>query len=417
MKDDTKNKSQTMALIRFQAVSFILDQIRSARLLAEALRVASSRPWPDESGDFYSTRTLEDWYYAYQKNGFDALASKPRADQGARRVLDEKTAAWVLDQVTRNSKTPVTVLYSHWKTTLPSLTLPSISTIYDLLRQHGLDRKSLRSGRLETGPTKAFEAPFVNDLWMVDFSPGPVIIVEGKPMTTQLCVLIDDCSRLIPFAAYYPAANTEAFHHALKEAVLRRGLPRKLYTDQGKPFVSTHTAIVCAKLGVRLLHCKPYHCWSKGKVERVIYSIQSGFESTLRLEGQAAHSLEELNQKLSAWIQTIYHQRVHSSTSVSPEARYQLAAKSLRHLEPGIDIELLFYMHLDRTVRKNGTVRLDGQLYEVPLSLRALKIQLRLDPWKRARIEVWHQGKFIGLATKARLQLNAENGGSQAYER
>jgi len=68
-------------------------------------------------------------------------------------------------------------------------------------------------------------------------------------------------------------------------------------------------------------------------------------------------------------------------------------------------------------VRKDGTVRLDGELYEVPLSLRALKIQLRLDPWKRTRIEVWHQGKFLALATKARLQLNAENGGAQAYER
>jgi putative transposase len=156
---------------------------------------------------------------------------------------------------------------------------------------------------------------------------------------------------------------------------------------------------------------------TKGKVERSIQTIQNGFESTLRLEGQAARNLEELNRKLSAWIQTVYHQRVHSGTNASPEARYQLAAQNLRHLEPGIDIDTLFYLRLDRTVRKNGTVRLDGQLYEVPLSLRALKIQLRLDPWKRTRIEVWHQGKFIGLARKAPLQFNAENGGSPAYER
>jgi hypothetical protein len=81
------------------------------------------------------------------------------------------------------------------------------------------------------------------------------------------------------------------------------------------------------------------------------------------------------------------------------------------------DIQPLFYQRLERTVRKNGTVRLDGQLYEVPLSLRALKIQLRLDPWRRARIEVWYQGKLMGLARLAPLHLNAENGGSQAYER
>ena len=266
MQNDPKNKSQTTALLRFAAVSYILDQMRSARALAQALRDASARPWPDETGDFYAVRTLEDWYYAYQKKGFTGLVPAPRADQGTRRVLDEKTAAWILDQVTQNSKTQITVLSAHWQQQELTFALPSISTIYDLLRDHGLDRKSLRAGRLETGPTKAFEAPFVNDLWMVDFSPGPVIVEAGQPLSTQLCVLIDDCSRLIPFAAYYPAADTEAFHHALKEAVLRRGLPRKLYTDQGKPFVSTHTALVCAQLGVRLLHCKPYHCWSKGKV-------------------------------------------------------------------------------------------------------------------------------------------------------
>src|ERR1039458_1968458 len=88
-----------------------------------------------------------------------------------------------------------------------------------------MDRRALRSGRLETGATKAFEAPHVNDLWMVDFSPGPTLSVNGKTLSTQLCVLVDDHSRLIPFAAYYPQANTEAFHHAFKEALLQRAQP------------------------------------------------------------------------------------------------------------------------------------------------------------------------------------------------
>jgi hypothetical protein len=155
----------------------------------------------------------------------------------------------------------------------------------------------------------------------------------------------------------------------------------------------------------------------KGKCERLIQPLQQGFESTLRLEGNAAHSLEELNAKLSAWIQTVYHQRPHSATGQSPEYRYQQAAKTLRQWDEREDIEPLFYLRLERTVRKNGTVRLEGELYEVPLSLWALKIQLRLDPWRRARIEVWYQAKFMGLARKAPLHLNAENGGSQAYER
>lgn len=420
MNEPNKNPhelNQTTALTRFRALNFVEDVQRSGYPLAEALRQASLHPWPDENGDYYAVRTLEDWWYAYKEGGFNALVPAPRSDQGKSRVLDETTATWVLEQVTQNPTVPLKVLYAHWKQN-PSLpALPSLSVLYRYLRRQGLDRKSLRSGRLESGPTKAFEAPQVNDLWMVDFSPGPTLSVNGKALSTQLCVLVDDHSRLIPFAAYYPQANTEAFHHAFKEAILRRGLPRKLYTDNGKPFINAHTHVVCAQLGVRLLHAKPYHSWSKGKCERLIQTIQSNFESTLRLEGNAAHSLEELNTKLCAWIQTVYHQRPHSSTGQSPEYRYQQAAKSLRHWDERDDIEPLFYQRLERTVRKNGTIRLDGELYEVPLSLRALKVQLRLDPWRRTRLEVWYQNKFMGLARKAPLHLNAENGGSHAYER
>ena len=418
MNDPNSNpnpNSQTTALTRFRALNFVEDQLRHGDRLAQALRAASLQPWPDENGDYYAVRTLEDWWYAYKKKGFDALVPVVRCDQGQNRVLNQDTAAWIIEQVTQNPNMPVKVLYSHWQE--QGKHLPSVSVIYRYLRRQGLDRASLRAGRLESGPTKAFETPHVNDLWMVDFSPGPTLRVNDKGVLTHLCVLIDDHSRLLPFAAYYLHADTEAFHHALKEAVLRRGLPRKLYTDQGKPFVNAHTRIVCAQLGIRLLHCKPYHSWSKGKIERVIFSLQQGFESTLRLEGNQAQDLEALNTKLSGWIQTVYHQRIHSSTNESPEARFQRAAKTLRYLQADQDIDRLFYIHIHRTVRKNGTVRLDGQLYEVPLNLRALKIQLRLDPFTRVRIEVWYQTKFMGLARKANLNLNSETGGEQAYDR
>ena len=409
------SNSQQTALMRFRALNFIEDRLRDGRRLSQALLEASRQPWPDDNGDYYAVRTLEDWWYAYKKGGFNALLPAPRSDQGRTRVLDEATAAWVLEQVTQNPQIPVKVLYGHWDQ--QGRPLPSVNVIYRHLRRQGLDRASLRAGRLESGPTKAFETPHVNDLWMVDFSPGPTLRVGDKTLPTHLCVLIDDHSRLLPFAAYYRQANTEAFHHALKEAVLRRGLPRKLYTDQGKPFINAHTRIVCAQLGIRLLHCRPYHSWSKGKIERVIFSIQQGFESTLRLEGNQAHDLDQLNTKLSTWIQTVYHQRIHSSIQESPEARFQRAAKTLRHLDADQDIDRLFYLHLYRAVRKNGTIRLDGQLYEVPLSLRALKVQLRFDPFTRQRLEVWYQNKLIGLARKAPLNLNSETGGEQAYDR
>jgi Mu transposase, C-terminal len=95
--------------------------------------------------------------------------------------------------------------------------------------------------------------------------------------------------------------------------------------------------------------------------------------------------------------------------------RYQQGIAAVRRLPADVKVDELFYARMDRRVRKDGTVRIDQQLYEVDLSLRALKIQLRLDPFSRQRIEVWHQDRFVGLAQVANLRVNGETGGSQRY--
>ena len=197
---------------------------------------------------------------------------------------------------------------------------------------------------------------------------------------------------------------------------MRRGVPLKLYTDRGRAFLCHHTQVVCATLGIRLLHARPYHSWSKGKVERVIQTIQRGFESPLRLEGGGVGSLEELNRKLSVWIQSVYHQRVHGGTGMSPEARYQAAVGSLRKLEAEVDLEALFFTRIERTVRKDGTIRIDNDLYEVDLSLRALRVEVRFDPFTRRRIEVFYGGRLVCLARAANLSANSQPGGAHAYQ-
>lgn len=406
MKTTPETIREQVALTRFKAVNHIDELVRNGIPLAEALRQAALRPWPDESGRCYAPRTIEDWYYAHRRGGFGALQPRRRADRDRSRVIDDQTAEWIIEQVSRYPGIQVKVLYDHW--TEEGRSLPSLRSVYRHLKRRGYDRASLRKGRLETGPTKAFEAPGVNDLWMVDFSPGPRLRTDTGVLGTHLCVLVDDCSRLIPFAAYFEKADTRAFMHTLREALLRRGLPRKLYTDQGKPFVCHHTRVVCANLGIRLLHAKPYHSWSKGKCERLIRTIQQGFESTLRIEGNRAGSLVELNRRLSLWIQTVYHQRVHSATGTTPENRYQEQLDRLRRLEcEPFGIDHLFYTRLERTVRKDGTVRIDNSLFEVDLSLRTQRIELRFDPFSFARIEVWHQDRFTGCAKPCNLNLNS----------
>jgi transposase InsO family protein len=49
---------------------------------------------------------------------------------------------------------------------------------------------------------------------------------------------------------------------------LTRGLPRKLYVDNGPAFRSFHLHQIIASLGIALIHARPYQPQGKGKIER-----------------------------------------------------------------------------------------------------------------------------------------------------
>lgn len=415
-------RAEAVALARFSLISRIQELVAQHVPLKVALEtVASSSALPSEDGSSSTVaiRTLEDWWYAHQRGGFAALHPKARSDRGVPRLLNPDQERLIIAQIKAHPAIPVKVLYRHWKKQDP--TFPSLSAVYRALRRHDLSHQSRRYLMRQSlsGPAKAFEAPLVNELWMVDFSPGPFLHIVGqkKPAATHLCAIIDDHSRVVTHAAYYPKADTRCFHQSLKEAIRRRGVPRKLYTDQGGPFTNDHTRVICANLGIRLLHAKPYHAWSKGKIERFFHTVQQDFEAALRLPGQNATSLDELNGRLADWVQSVYHVRHHEGIGMSPHERFSRGSPQVHTLDAHVDLDRLFYAELFRVVRKDGTVRLNNHLYEVDLALRGLEVRLRFDPWTLARVEVDCRGQSFGLARKVDRHLNSQLGHGGVYEK
>jgi len=418
MKNTSPSVTEAVALRRMSLVQAVIELLQRHWPLSAALeQVASTQALPGEGETpphFIAQRTLEDWYYAFKQGGFEALKPKSRSDRGKPRRLSAKQQQWLIEQVRAFPGVPVKLLYRQWKQA--DATLPALSAVYRWLEQNDLDAHGRRYLLRQNipGPTKVFEAPGVNDLWIADFSPGPFLALHPKTVATHLCLIIDDHSRLIPYAAYGLAADTQALLGCLKEALRRRGLPRKLYTDNGGPFINHHLRIVCANLGIRLIHSKVGRPWSRGKVERMFRTLQQDFEAGLRLPGQGVGSLAELNGKWARWLQEVYHPRVHEGIGESPQERFARALPLLRLLDPQLDLDRLFYTRIDRVVRKDGTVRIDNDLYEVNLALRGLKVQLELDPWIKHPILVRYKGQDFGIARKANPQLNSQLPGGEA---
>lgn len=407
---------QRRALARFAAVQMVLQARQRGIPLYRALQEAAEQPW---EARIYSPETIEDWVYRFQRGNFPALYDRPRRDKGQARALDPSATEALLK-----------LRRLHPELTLSALTQEllrqgvlqpgafSASTLQRRLVEAGLDRRSLKAGAaLSSGPTKAFELPLPNMLWMADCMHGPTLkLANQSSMRTFLFALLDDHSRLCVHGQFYPAERIEFFLDCLRQALSTRGLPDKLYTDNGAVFRSQHLQIVCANLGIKLVHARPYHSWSRGKIERFFRSVQTQFLAQLHLH--PVDSLEPMNQQFWRWIELDYHQRPHSGIEQQmPAQRFAAATVHLRTLPKEADVQRLFLMRLNRRVRKDATISLGGLLWEVPVHLRGLIITVHFDPVHWSLVEVWWRDRFIARATRCHKQLNSQTPRSNDYHR
>ena len=404
------------ALVRHAAATWIAEALKQNFTLARATALASERTWGDRT---YAAATLEGWYYDWRHEGFAGLQRQPRSDKGTRKALSPEQCEAILAARRQYPQLTIQVLVrqllAQGVLTAGAFSLP---TVYRLLAAHQLDAHSLKHAPPPaSGPTKAFECALPNELWMTDLMFGPTLKpATGPVLHTRLFALLDDCSRLVPHAQYYPSEKLCWFLDCLRQGLARRGFPDKLYTDRGKIFTSHHLQIVCANLGVRLCHAKPYAAWSKGKMERWFRTLQMDFEARLVIE--PVHSLEALNARLWRWIEAEYHQRLHSALGgQTPAERFAQRALHLRTADPQTDWEALFLSRAQRRVRLDATFSLGGRLWEAPVYLRGQLIQVRFNPFDWRRVELWCKDRYIGPARRCDKQLNAKTFNPPDYDR
>lgn len=87
---------------------------------------------------------------------------------------------------------------------------------------------------------------------------------------TYLSAAIDDCTRYVVASGFYAHQEATIVEDTLHQAILKCGKPAALYVDNGKQYTSVQLTKICAKLGIRLMHCKPYVAKSKGYVKRSV---------------------------------------------------------------------------------------------------------------------------------------------------
>ena len=184
-----------------------------------------------------------------------------------------------------------------------------------------------------------------------------------------------------------------------KQALLRRGTPSRLFVDNGANYRSQQLALVCARLGVALIHARPFQPQAKGKQERFFRTLRAQLLAGLSPHDTA--SLDNLNRKLWAWVEGEYHHSPHRGLDgQTPLDRWAMSERPARLPGPGIDLDALFLFEARRRVQRDRTVSLNGTLFEVDAALVGQTVTLRYDPSVPASrgIEVWHEERLVERA-------------------
>ena len=371
-------------------------------------KAAAEYAIPGSTRTRVAAETIRDWLKAYRRGGFDALLPKPRTDRGRSRSLPPQVVDALLAIKEGNPALSVQLVVreARQRPEVPAdLPLPS-STVHRLLARHGLMDKP--RGEESDADRRRFAFQRAGELWMSDVMHGPSVFVGKRTKRkTYLIAFIDDATRVVPSAAFALAENTRAFLPVLKQAVQRRGLPARLYVDNGANYRSQHLALVCAKLGIALIHARPYRPQGKGKIERWFKTVRG--QLLTRLAVQDTASLEALNRRLRAWVEGEYHCAPHRALAdATPLEQWAQTGESVRFPEPDADLDDLFLFEAQRKVQKDRTVSLNGVVYEVDAALVGEKVTLRFDPGAAPErpVQVCHQGTFIELARPVQTYAN-----------
>ncbi len=371
-----ESMQQKVALFRYALIAPILNETYTQATAKEYLESVCSKNYdvPYYGKREFSPATLKTWLLYYRKHGIDGLKPSKRSDKGNTRVLSEAAKEYI----TRvKMQTPEKAIISIYHELLAKGIIEagsvSPSSIQRFVHNHNLNKaKTVPKDR------RAFSMEYPGDCWQTDISQGPYLTINGKKMRTYLTAFIDDASRAIMAASFSYEQNLISVLSVFKQAVQRRGIPKKLFMDNGKVFRSDQLQYICASLGTIVSYAAPYSAASKGKIERWFKTLQSQWLNLL--DWNSIASLEELNQRLQAYIETQYHQAVHSTIKAKPLDKYMEHINRIRFIPSKQELDNIFLYRVTRKIKNDATVSISNVLFEVSAKYIGDQVQIRYDP-------------------------------------
>lgn len=196
--------------------------------------------------------------------------------------------------------------------------VPAVSTVHAILLRHG----EIKTETSRPQSYERFEHAQPNELWQMDFK-GHFPLTSGSachPLT-----IIDDHSRYLVGLRACADQRTTTVRGELETVLRRHGLPQVIYVDNGSPWGGgrpgqwTRLGVWLLKLGIRVIHGKPYHPQGRGKCERLHRTL-----ATEVLSMSTFATFQQVQGALDRWRRLYNQYRPHEALALDvPASRYR----------------------------------------------------------------------------------------------
>ncbi len=385
-----ENLRQSIALFKYSLIAPLVTETFTQATAKEYLEEISAKRYDTPQGTKeYAPETIKEWLRLYRKFGIDGLYPKVRSDKGKPRNLPDDAKEFIISSKVNSPKRSAKSIYQELIAKgYVNYDQISLSTV-----QRFISKSNISAKKLEGVERLAFEFEFPNECWQSDISVGPYLNIDGKKLKTYIIALLHDSSRLIIHAEAFFSDNFLSLLSTFKKAVSKRGIPKKLFVDNGKVYKSNQMQFICASLGTILSYARPYSPESKGKIERWFRTLQDQWMNVINWDSFS--SLEELNKSLFRYVEEDYNSKIHSSINEKPIDKFIRHIDLIKFIPTKQEVDYIFLYRVTRKVKKDSTISIQNILYETPLKYVGDTINIRYDPTIMDKAYIFSDGNQL----------------------
>ena len=360
-----------MAAFKMSLISPVIFSTHNERSAAAYFDRIAASPllFPDGKMRTVSRKTLERWVRDFRKAdkedegyGTDALMRKTRSDAGEVRCL---RLVVMMEIVRCLSVVPNMKCSAIHRRLINEGVLAegeiSTDTIRRFIRNYDLRITAVIEERIR----RSFVVDDYNILWETDTCYLIKINADGVLRWVYIQGIIDNHTRRHISLKCYMEDTAENFLITLRDALYRAGIPVSLYADNGAPYISEHTRMACANLGINLIHARAGDGAAKAAIERSWYSLQMDVIPNLLLDN--CSTLEEIQKEVDRY-KEYANAAFNRGVNGIPNERYKesIARRPVRYAKSEDWLDKCFLFTRDCHVYNDNTIRIENVYYRIP---------------------------------------------------